>query len=253
MPSRKKPGGAGGILHIKFQPFAPPPNSHCKHRKEPPQIDANLAFDCDRRSCIWPPDPPLPQHPPRSAPPPGSAAGRAWHASGRLGRRAPSAAAQERVANPGSRAHGPGSSSSAPPGSSQHHRAHAVVAGKACGLPEGHGPALRLPPGRAPAPRSPLTSLARVPQACAAGCCCWLRLLLLLLAPTSGWGEPVAQPHHLRRVSSAYDARLGPRAFSGPERPVVGARPPPSPTSPPAPPPPSPPPTHVFGQPLRSC
>ena len=34
--------------------------------------------------------------------------------------------------------------------------------------------ALRLPPGRAPAPRSPLTSLARVPQACAAGCCCWL-------------------------------------------------------------------------------
>ena len=107
----------------------------------------------------------------------GSAAGRAWHASGRLGRRAPSAAAQERVANPGSRAHGPGSSGSAPPGSSgssQHHRARAVVAGEACGLPEGHGPLPRPLPDRAPAPRSPLTSLARVPQACAAGCCCWL-------------------------------------------------------------------------------
>ena len=107
-------------------------------------------------------------------------------------------------------------------------------------------------PWPTPAPRSPLTSLVCVPQACAAGCCCWLRLLLLLAPTTSGWGEPVAQPHHIRRLSSAHGAWLGPRTFSGPERPVVGARPPPSPPSPPAPPPPNPPPTHVLGQPLRS-
>ena len=106
--------------------------------------------------------------------------------------------------------------------------------------------ALRLPPGRL-RPRAPLSPPSRVSLR-PAGCCCWLwllLLLLLLLAPTTpGWGEPVAQPHHLRRLSSACDARLGPRAFSGPERPVVGARPPPSPSSPPALPPPTlPPPT----------
>ena len=177
----------------------------------------------------------------------GSAAGRAWHASGRLGRRAPSAAAQERVDNPGSRAQGPGSSSSAPPGSSQHHRAHAVAAGKSCGLPEGHGPRSGCPPAELP-PRAPLSPPSRVslrPVLLAAAAGCWL---LVLLAPTtSGWGGPVAQPHHIRRLSSAHGARLGLRTFSGPERPVVGARPPPSPTSPPAPPRPQPSPHPRFG------
>ena len=255
-PSRKKPGGAGGILHIKFQPFAPPPNSHCKHHKEPPQIDANLAFDCDRRSCIWPLDPPLPWHPPRSATPPGSAAERPWHASGRLGRRAPSAAAQERVANPGSRAHGPGSSSSAPPGSSgssQHHRAHAVVVGKACGLPEGHGR-----PSGCPLADSGPALPSHLPRVCPSGLRCWLLLLLLLLAAAAG-------AHHVRRGGTC-----GPAAPYSPSlirlwhpagaadilwaraagRGCTATTLPHHPTCPP--PPPNPPPTHVLGQPLRS-
>ena len=174
----------------------------------------------------------------------GSAAGRAWHASGRLGRRAPSAAAQERVANPGSRAHGPGSSSSAPPGSSQHHRAHAVAAGKSCGLPEGHGPPSGCPPAELP-PRAPLSPPSRVslrPVLLAAAAGCWL---LVLLAPTtSGGGEHVAQPHHIRRLSSAHGARLGPRTL--PLGQSVGARPPPSPP-PHLPPPPQPSPHPRFG------
>ncbi len=194
----------------------------------------------DRASGLWIPR--CPRHPPRSATPPGSAAGRAWHASGRLGRRAPSAAAQERVADPESPAQGPGSSSSAPPGSSQHHRAHAVAAGKSCGLPEGHGPPSGCPPAELP-PRAPLSPPSRVslrPVLLAAAAGCWL---LVLLAPTtSGWGGPVAQPHHIRRLSSAHGARLGLRTFSGPERPVVGARPspPPPPLLPSSPPQPSP-------------
>ena len=125
-------------------------------------------------------DPPRPPVPPRSATPPGECGRAPWHASGRLGRRAPSAAAQERVANPGSRAHGPGSSSSAPPGSSQHHRAHAVVVGKARGLPEGHGR-----PSGCPLAASGPALPSHLPRVCPSGllaaaagcgcccCCCW--------------------------------------------------------------------------------
>ena len=180
----------------------------------------------------------------------GSAAGRAWHASGRLGRRAPSAAAQERVANPGSRAHGPGSSSSAPPGSSQHHRAHAVAAGKACSLPEGHGPPSGCPPAELP-PRAPLSppsrvSLRPVLLAAAAGCCCcWRpprpaggnlwpsRTIFAVSHPpmAPGWGRG----HSLGQSGRSW---------------VHGHHPPPPPHLPlPAP---NPPHTHVLGQPLRS-
>ena len=201
--------------------------------KNPPKsTPILLSTACDRRSCIAAAlrIPCCFGHPPRSATPPGGAAARARHASGRFSRCAPSAATQERVADPESPAQGPGSSSSAPPGSSQHHRAHAVAAGKSCGLPEGHGPRSGCPPAELP-PRAPLSPPSRVslrPVLLAAAAGCWL---LVLLAPTtSGWGEPVAQPHHIRRLSSAHGARLGPRTFSGPERPVVGARPPPSPT-----------------------
>ena len=251
MPSRKKPGGAGRILHIKFQPFAPPPNSHYKHHKEPPQIDANLAFDCDRRSCIWPLDPRCFGHPPRPATPPGGAAARARHASGRISRRAPSAATQERVADPEPPPKALAAAAARPLAAASTTAPTPWLRGRRAAFPRGTvGPPAA--PWPTPAPRSPLTSLVCVPQACAAGCCCWLRLLLLLAPTTSGWGEPVAQPHHIRRLSSAHGARLGLRTFSGPERPVVGARP-----SPPPPPhlpssPPNPPPTHVLGQPLRS-
>ena len=178
----------------------------------------------------------------------GSAAGRAWHASGRLGRRAPSAAAQERVANPGSRAQGPGSSSSAPPGSSQHHRAHAVAAGKSCGLPEGHG---RPPAAPRPSSRPALPS--HLPRACPSGLCCWL---LLLAAgcwccwrpprPAGGnlWpsrtrfavSHPPMAPGWGRGHSLGQSGRLW----------VHGHHLPPRPTCPP------PPPTHFLGQPLRS-
>ena len=107
-------------------------------------------------------------------------------------------------------------------------------------------------PPAAPRPSSRPALPSHLPRACPSGLCCWLLLLAagcwLLLAPTtSGWGEPVAQPHHIRRLSSTHGARLGPWTFSGPERPVVGARPPPSPTSPPAPPPPQPSPHPRFG------
>ena len=186
--------------------------------KNPPKsTPILLSTACDRRSCIAAAlrIPCCFGHPPRSATPPGGAAARARHASGRFSRCAPSAATQERVADPESPAQGPGSSSSAPPGSSQHHRAHAVAAGKSCGLPEGHGPPSGCPPAEL-TPRAPLSPPSRVslrPVLLAAAAGCWL---LVLLAPTtSGWGGPVAQPHHIRRLSSAHGARLGPRTFSG--------------------------------------
>ena len=149
--------------------------------KNPPKsTPILLSTACDRRSCIAAAlrIPCCFGHPPRSATPPGGAAARARHASGRFSRCAPSAATQERVADPESPAQGPGSSSSAPPGSSQHHRAHAVAAGKSCGLPEGHGPPSGCPPAELP-PRAPLSppsrvSLRPVLLAAAAGCwCCW--------------------------------------------------------------------------------
>ena len=174
----------------------------------------------------------------------GSATGRAWHASGRISRCAPSAATQERVADPEPPAQGSGSSSSAPPGSSQHHRAHAVAAGKSCGLPEGHG---RPPAAPRPSSRPALPS--HLPRACPSGLCCWL-LLLAAGAHHVRPGGPVAQPHHNRRLSSAHGARLGPRTL--PLGQSVGARPPPSQPPHLLPPAPNPPPTHVLGQPLRS-
>ena len=191
LPSGKKPGGADGILHIKFQPFAPPPNSHCKHRKEPPQIDANLAFDCDRRSCIWPPDPPLPQHPPRSAPPPGSAAGRAWHASGRLGRRAPSAAAQERR-QPRVTCAWPWQQRQRAPWQQRQQPAPPRPR-RGCGGGVRPSRGARTAPPAPPRPSSGPALPSHLPRACPSGLCCWLLLLAAgcwLLAPTtSGRGD----------------------------------------------------------------
>ena len=100
-------------------------------------------------------------------------------------------------------------------------------------------------PGPSPTelrPRAPLSPPSRVslrPVLLAAAAGCWL---LAAGAHHVRPGGPVAQPHHNRRLSSAHGARLGPRAFSGPERPVVGARPspPPPPHLPSSPPQPSP-------------
>ena len=202
-------------------------------------------------ACIWPPDPPG-WPPPRSATPPGEC-GRARLARERATR--PPRALRSRTRarrQPRVTCAGPWQQQQRAPWQQPAPPRPRRGCGEGVRPSRGARSALRLPPGRAPAPRSPLTSLARVPQACAAGCCCWLRLLLLLAPTTSGWGGPVAQPHHIRRLSSAHGARLGLRTFSGPERPVVGARP-----SPPPPPhlplpPPNPPHTHVLGQPLRS-
>ena len=192
-----------------------------------------------------PPLPALPRHPPRSATPPGEC-GRARLARERATR--PPRALRSRT-----RARRQPRVTCAWPWQQQQRAPWQQPAPprprRGCG--EGVRPsrgarsALRLPPGRL-RPRAPLSppsrvSLRRVLLAAAAGC--WL---LLLLAPTtSGWGEPVAQPHHIRRLSSAHGARLGPRTFSGPERPVVGARPspPPPPHLPSSSPPTLPPPT----------
>ena len=119
-------------------------------------------------------DPPLPRHPPRSATPPGEC-GRARLARERAAR--PPRALRSRT-----RARRQPRVTCAWPWQQQQRAPWQQPAPprprRGCGEvvrpSRGARSALRLPPGRAPAPRSPLTSLARVPQACAAGCCCWL-------------------------------------------------------------------------------
>ncbi len=132
-----------------------------------------------------PPLPALPRHPPRSATPPGEC-GRARLARERAAR--PPRALRSRTRarrQPRVTCAGPGSSSSAPPGSSQHLRAHAVVAGKACGLPEGHGR-----PSGCPLADSGPALPSHLPRACPSGLCCWL---LLLAAAAAAAGA-----HHVR-------------------------------------------------------
>ena len=140
--------------------------------KNPPKSTPILLSTAivDRASGPW-----IPRcfgHPPRSATPPGGAAARARHASGRLSRRAPSAATQERVADPEPPPKALAAAAARPLAAASTTAPTPWLRGRRAAFQRG-----TVRPPAAPRPSSRPALPSHLPRACPSGLCCWLLLL----------------------------------------------------------------------------